>query len=271
MKGGEIRHIGRSWKAGKAGPSAVAFRAPGNAFFGPGDVWREMLIELTGPAGGQLDLDQLLTAADGPVRADREKLDGRECVRLRFSATYPSGAKERVTLWHDIGRNYLVCRVLVERPDLPTSRYSVLQVLDFIEPQPGVVFPVKVRREHFRNGEMFSATVATLTDVTINKLLPPDALALPQVPRGTTLHDRIEGKEGPIDSDWKPLGVMRPAAPPPLPPAPKVAPADAPAVPSTSEPVSTGRWVLSGSLVLLVLAAGVAVVSRVRARRNSTA
>ena len=60
MKGGEIRIVGRTWAAGKQTPTGTALRQPSTASFGICDAWGEMLIELNGPDGAQLDLDRIL-------------------------------------------------------------------------------------------------------------------------------------------------------------------------------------------------------------------
>ena len=268
MSNGELRHVGRHWVDNKTTLTAVARRYPGTEMFGSCDAWREMLIEMTGPEGGQLDLDRMLETTDGPVKADHDTLDGRACIRLRYSHTYRNGLKERATQWHDIGRNYLICKVLVEYPDSPTSSRGIMQVKDYIEPSPGVVFPIRVQRDHYRNGELSSATVTTLSDVVVNQPVSAAALALPALPPGTVLKDYIDNKEGPIDSDWKPLGPMKPLAPRPVPPvekAPTAQPTET--APSTAEPVSSARWVIAGSVAVLLVAVLLAVARRVRLRR----
>ena len=269
LREGEIRQVGRSWEAGKPSPTAVAYRSAGDTFLGPCDAWREMLIEISGPEGGQLTLDRTLDAAEGPVRADRDPLDGRDCIRLRYSRTYPTGAKENITQWHDVGRNYLICKMEVVYPNDASSMRSMLQVLDFIEPSPGVIFPVRVQREHFRKGEVFSVTVTTLSDVVINQPVLAASLALPPISRGTILHDRIEGNEGAVDSNWKPIGLMKPLTPRPVPPANRAPPADT--AQSTSEPVSSSRWILGASVAIILLAGCVVFVRRLRAGYRSVA
>lgn len=269
MKGGEIRTVGRTWATGKQAPTGIAIRQPGTALFGGCDVWTEMLIELTGPDSAQISLDRVFETADGPVRADRDTLDGRECIRLRYSHTFGRGTKEQTTQWHDVSRNYLICKLTVEYSDDPSSHRGVVQVTDFIEPSPGVVFPVRVRRDHYQKGELSQSRLTTLSGVVINKPIPATDLELPALPRGTILTDQIENKQGPVDSDWKPIGVMKPLAPvlPPANRAPLATPVES--GPSTSEPVSSSRWVIAGSVAVLLLAAGVALVRRLLAGRHS--
>ena len=233
------------------------------------DPWREMMIEISGPAGMQLSLDRLLEGADGPVKADRDILDGRPCVRLRFSQAYPGGAKYQITLWHDIGYNYLIRQMIAENLDRSQSR-GVCRVTDFVEPEPGVVLPVRVKREHYRGGELNQVTVASLTDVVINKPIPAAQLALPPIPSGIEFRDYIAGRIGVIDSNWSPIGPMK-ALPPPLLKLGTADPAAPDAAPSTAEPTSTARWVMLGSIAALVLALGLAVVGRLRRRRGPLA
>jgi len=268
IKGGEIRRVGRSWTLGKKSPTTVAVREPATAFLGPCDVWREMLLELTGPDGGQLDMDRTLESADGPIKADRDTLDGRASIRLRYTRTYPSGGKTRLTQWHEIGRNYLISKLIVEYPD-DSSVKGIVNVTDFVELSPGILFPIRVQRDQYRNGEITYTMVAALTDVEINKPVPESSLALPTIPRGTHLRDQIENKEGLVDSDWQPIGVMKPLAPRPVPPsnrAPLAAPVEG--TPSTSEPTSYALWIVRASALLLLLATGIAVGRRILFRRR---
>src|SRR5262249_21616158 len=141
-------------------------------------------------------------------------------------------------------------------------RRGVCQVTDFIEPEPGVVFPVRVRRDHYRGGELYETTATSLADVVINKPVPAAALSLPAIPPGTALTDQLEGRRGRIDSTWNWTGPTTP-----LRRVVKVGPGDAGvtgAAPSPSEPTSTARWVLLVSVAVLLLAAGLVVARRFR-------
>lgn len=270
MKGGEIWQVSRSWSGSAKAPKALTIRKPGDTNFGMCDVWREMLIEMTGPAGKQLDLERCLESADGPIRADLDKLDGRRCVRLRYFELYPTGAKTRVTQWHEISRNYLIVKMVIEYPEDPSSFRDVIELTEFVEPSPGVVFPVVAQRQHYKKGELFQSRVTRLTNVEINKPLAASELALPSVPRGTALRDYIENKEGPVDSALKPIGSMRALSPRPVPAAESAPPAKPlDVMPSTSEPVTPGRFVIACSLGILVVATGVALARRSRTRRHS--
>jgi hypothetical protein len=271
MSGGEIRRLGRFWTKGQSVPNGVASRYNADTFFGSGDVWREMLIELTGPGGGQLSLDRMLDAAEGSVRANREVLDGRDCVRLRHTHTIGKTTKEQVTQWHDVGRNYLISKIVVEYPNDREDSRGVLQVTDWTEPIPGVIFPTQVRAEHTSKGAVYSATVTTLSNVVINKPVPASALALPSPPRGTVLSDHIDNLEGPIDSDWKPIGKLKTLSQQPIlrpQEAPRAQPAES--TQSGSEPTSSARWVLIGSVAILLTVAGLVIGRRVRAARQTT-
>lgn len=271
VKAGEIRNLGRHWDVKKPSLSGIAIRHPGDRFVTFCDAWREMLIEQSPPAGG-LGLDRVLETADGPVRADEDKLDGNPCIRLRYTHLHGSRSKEAVSQWHDIGRNYLIRQIVSEYPESPISSRNVLRVTDFVEPSPGVVFPVRVQRDHYKNGELYETTVSTLTDVVINKPVPASALALPPVPQGTILKDYIENKEGPINSDWKPIGPMKPMAPRPVLPAER-APTAMPTetAQSAAEPVSFARWVIIGSIAVLLVTAMAAAARRIQlARRPAT-
>lgn len=274
IKPGEILRLGRNWAKGKSLPTGVAFRDSPKGPSGFCDVWVFMMIE-THEQGG----DRPHGADPGSIRADRNTLDGRECVRLRYTITHAKGSTSRYTQWHDVGRNYLIIQAVSEYTGGDSAaRRFVVRATEFIEPSPGVVFPTRVTRDAYREGELDNAAVVTLADVVINQPVPASAFALPAVPAGTKLMDRIDNKEGPIDSNWKPAGEMKPLPPPPTsppehPPPPKPQwPTPLDTTPSAAEPVSSARWVIGGSVAVLLVAAVLAVVRRVWvSRRTATA
>lgn len=237
LKGGEIRQVGRTWA--KGGVKVSAGKLAGSGPLAYCDAWREMMIEMQGPGLSRLSLDRILEDADGPVSADRVTLDGRPCVRLRFSQAFPMGVKYNVTQWHDIGYNYLIRKAVAENPASPPSR-SVSQVTDFIEPEPGIVLPVRVKSDFYTDGELKQTKVVTLTDVVINKPVPAASLALPPIPSGIELQDKITMRVGRVDSNWNWIGSTR-ELPPPLIKLGSSDPADPDAAPSTAEPTSTAR------------------------------
>lgn len=263
MKAGEIRQVARTWKDSKL-ERVVAARRGGDGLFCRFDAWRGMMIGMTGPNSGLLDLDAFLAVTDGPIRADLDTLDGRSCVRLRFSMTGATGWKASTSQWHDIGQNYLIRRRVVDYAGSPAFR-TIEQVVDFAEHHPGVVFPTGVRSEHYRGGKLHSVEQMILTDLVINKPIPATLLALPAVPHGTLLKDRLNGRQGPIDSGWKPMGPMTPLDPPVVKAMPPSDVTDA--EPSATESKPFAVWLLSGSLVVTTAAVGLLVVRRLRATR----
>ncbi len=267
LKDGEIRQVGRAWAKGGLKVSAV--RRAASSPFAFCDAWREMMIEMNGPGLTRLSLDRFLEDADGPISADRVTLDGRPCVRLRFSQIHPMGVKYNITQWFDIGHNYLIRKAVAENPASPPSR-SVAEVTDFIEPEPGVVLPVRVKSDHYTDGELKQTRVVTLTDVVVNRPVKATAFALPAIPSGTELRDSITMRMGRVDSNWNWIGATK-ELPPPLIKLGSADPANPDAAPSTSEPPSTARLVLLVSATVIIIAAVVTVFACLRRRREQPA
>src|SRR5205823_2937446 len=60
VKGGEIRQVGRSEWAGGRPQYHKVLRRPATDFLSICDIWREMMIDLVGPEGGQVSFDRWL-------------------------------------------------------------------------------------------------------------------------------------------------------------------------------------------------------------------
>jgi hypothetical protein len=255
-KNDEVRQVGRSWGAGK-GVQYMATRKPASDFFCTCDAWRQMMIDIPGPNGGQLSYDRLLEVSSRPPEARRDTLDGRACIRVSLTMVSDAGVEQHVTLWHDVGYNYFVRKLVATIG----ADKGVRRITEFAEPSPGIVFPVRCQGEHFRDGELLGSEATTLKDLVINKPLPDALLVLPSIPRDTTLQDKVLGLTGPIDSGWNPIGPMKP-----LPkavhagPAPGAVPAHT--APSTAERIASSWWVVAASFGVLLLAAVIALIRR---------
>jgi hypothetical protein len=90
-----------------------------------------------------------------------------------------------------------------------------------------------------------------MSALAVNSDVSSDALRLPEFPRGTVLHDRINETKYQIDSEWQQIG---PASPDRRLKVATPAPVQSEFLSqSKSEGRSSARWLLSLSLSLLVV------------------
>jgi hypothetical protein len=264
VKGGEIRGVDRAkWSAGR--PQLFgASRRPATDFLSGCDVWREMMLELAGPDGGQLPYDRVLEVARVSA-ASRRRKDGREYVIVPLAFTSSRGQESRAVPWHDVGCNYLIRKLEASYPGTETS--GIVTVTEFAEPRPGVFFPVRCTREDLRDGKLRAVRVTSLTDVRVNEPIPPDSLSLPAIPSGTILYDTIDGTKGKVGADWRPIGPRRKAIGTLLTSPSAPAGGSAWEAPSSSEPDSPWWWVAALSGGGLALSLGYLLVRRLRGGR----
>lgn len=221
------------------------------------DVWRHMYLEF----------DVLLPHANGTPRAKRERTEGRDCVRVTMNITVQvSGTEIQHTFWFDVGRNYL----LWKRVDTVKQHRGEQQILEFIEPQPGVFFPTKKVGKSFHGREQRGQDFFTLADVRINEPVAKGIFELPRVPRGTMCTDWIKKQRYPIDATWQQTSGSR-AEPFEL----SVAPVSSPgqrgfSAPSTTESRSWTFWIAPASLAVLALAGAIWLYRRYRSRPLET-
>ncbi len=264
VKGGETRVVSRlKWSAGKP-RYHDARRRPASDLVCLCDLWREMLIELVVAGGGQVPYDSMLEATREYAATRRERREGRAFVKV--SRTYNSSGDEvRLTLWHDVGCNYLIRKLDSYYPKYGSG--GTATITEFAEPQPGVFVPVRAVIETTSYTKQKSVRVTSVADLRVNETMSPATLALPPIPNGTVLDDTIRGANGKVRSDWQPVGpqektygvqVGASASP------------DESSVwdaPSTSEPTSVWWWVTAVAGGMLAISLGLLLVSRVRAAR----
>jgi hypothetical protein len=214
LAGSEIRQVGRGRRPEGSGYSYNALRKPATDFFCACNAWSQMLIEFRGPRGGQHEFDRFLEFAKDPPKLKKETLDGRECIRLTMSYDMEMGEEAQITLWHDIGYNYLVRKLAAKYTK--TGGSGEMELSDFLESPPGVFLPTKCRKQTSLHGKQVSGSVTTLSDVRINEPIPPGVFQLPSIPRGTIMSDWVQGTKYPVDENWRSIGRAEPIAKVPL-------------------------------------------------------
>ncbi len=214
------------------------------------DVWRHMFLEF----------DLYSQGAKGTPRVQRERVDGRDCVRVTM--TVLRGVESQVEFWFDVGRNYLIWKRVVSAKEFRSED----EIVEFIEPQPGVFFPTKRVAKSFRGREQNIQAVITLSNVRINEPIAKAVFELPRVPSGTMCSDLIKKQLYPIDETWQQV------------PGSRAEPYDQVAVPygspgqtgftaqSTAEGRSWTYWIAPASLAVLALAGAAWLYRRYRSR-----
>lgn len=263
LKNSEIRQVGQG-----AGPQPGqmhygAARKATTEFLSRVDVWRAMMIDFGGPNGGCYDLDRFLDFAKEPPRANRERKDGRDCIRIDIRLVSNTGVENDITLWHDIARNYLVCKEMMV--DKTSSYKSGGNISEFAEPLPGLFVPIKYHGEYFRGDELICMIDITLSDLQVNKPIPKSMFQLPAIPSGTELLDHIQGKRYPIDANWQPIGTSQPLVIQRFPGKSDNLGSEYHSQ-STAEARSFSWWLVTGSLMVLVSACVYSIYRRFRSR-----
>jgi hypothetical protein len=263
LKDSEIRQVGRGTDPQGGQVRYAANRRAATQTLGMLDVWTEMIIDFPAPNARHCDFDRFLESAKQSPQASREWKDGRECVRLDLNIVFTTGNEYKVILWHDVARNYLVWKKMMLEKSTPILE---AEVLEFREPLPGIFVPVKCRQQSFRDGEQDTFAITTLSEVQINKPIPGSVFQLPPIPSGTVLRDEIQRTSYPIDENWRPIGPATPLSQPMLLPDDSGKLESRYHSQSTTEPISLGRWLLSGSLVVLIAACVCLVYRHFRSR-----
>jgi hypothetical protein len=209
LKDGEIRQVGRAMEPRSKKDYYSVKRRTAVEILAQCDVWTKMLIDFPGPDGGHYDFDRSLEFAKGQPRASRVKEDGHNSIRLTMNCVSTTGIEYYVTLWHDVDRNYLVWKKTATNDRY--SNRSENEILEFVEPVPGVFIPTKCSGQWFgEDGELASREEITLSDIEVNKPIPASVFQLPAIPSGTLLDDHIRGVRYPINENWQPIGPERP-------------------------------------------------------------
>jgi hypothetical protein len=263
IQGMHVRQVHTRWAKGSA--------QEGQGSFGHGkfkvrsDPWRFALFKFAGHERKDIPFQQLLANPHQVEAAEKVRAEGRELIHLALSHKLA-----QLELWFDPSVNYLV-RKYRARAD-PFELVESVQ--RFEEVRPGLFFPMVVKSEWRQQGKHVWYRTVTFTNVTINEPFPAELREL-RFPADLTVQDYDKGelkktdKNGEptlpaTDSDGNPLKLV--IAPP------MVSPPTKPMTPSTTqeEPRSWTRWLLPGSLSLLVVGGGLALIRKLRARRTVT-
>jgi hypothetical protein len=265
IRNGQCKQVGREWKNGRAEYFAVL--ESGVQYFSWGDLWQQMLINQFDPEGNRCDYDMVLDRIAKAAHVSRDRVEGRDCIRIEVEEKTKLGFTKVLKIWHDVGKNYFIRKI--ESYDLadPKDR-DTAEVTEFLEPAPGIVLPVKCRVNSFRADKLAKSYETVLSDIQLNQPFAESIMALPSVPKGTELQDSIRGKRGPIGPDWNTIGPTTTMERRTLPPVSENVGAARGGKPTESEPWSITQYVLYGSIVAFVLCVTILYL-RKRAAQNA--
>jgi hypothetical protein len=259
LKDSEIRQVGRP-RIPNDQRRYGAGRSSSADLLGLCDLWRDMLVEFVGPSGNRYDFDRFLGLTKRQPRANKDTIDGRDCIRvsMKYDAA-EMGGESSFTFWHDINCNCLIRKEVATFGD-KDSLYEH-EILEFREAAPGVFVPLCSRFRQYDKGELRQERMTTLSNVHVNEAIARDVCVLPPVPAGTVLTDHIEGTIYPIDENWKRIGPATPLELTPVGPTTSSAGAASPnrsPAPANEyrgqlaeEPKSDAPWVLLAAVVIL--------------------
>lgn len=245
----DIRIVSRfDWVQGE--PTRVeASRLPGNDLTSWCDVWGHMVLDMKGPHGEIESYETLVAQAKKLDPCRRITWNNRPCIQVVFHELNKANEELTTTFIHDIGYNYLVVETIGKTSYDRTVKYQKT-MSDIGEFAPGIFFPSKTISQAEKNGKITSKSTTTLNQITINSPLKEESLALPEIPDGTPLEDRVAGIKGTIDSNWnwiEQTGKTKPL---------EVVPSRNPTNfegPTVSEPTSSWNWgILAGGGLLLL-------------------
>jgi hypothetical protein len=213
-----------------------------------------MLLSLKSPDGNFADLEELIAASTSKVEVATRQLDGDECVAIAFALVSKTGSQSEYIYWLARSKNYLIQQIDCIRD----RQYAYKRkITSWDEPIPGVIVPIASELTALKDGKIWDGRKAILSGVVVNKPIPASVMALPPLPRGSLLTDKIAGVQGNVDANWQPIGKMKPYVPVVLPSQAVRLDAAEHTTQSTTEPTSTGTWIVLASLGLLIAGLGV--------------
>lgn len=207
IRNGQCKSVGRSWSGEKIEYSATIFSEV--QYFSWGDIWRRMAIDHSDQDGRRCNYDMVLDRIGKNARLARDRIAGRECVRIEVAEKHKSGRTMMLKMWHDVGYNYLVRKFESYDISDPTNR-NVVEISEFVEAAPGIVVPTKCQLDVIRADHTERSYVTEISDVRLNQPIDETAFDLPSIPKGTNFQDFIRGTSGQIGHDWKTEGPTTP-------------------------------------------------------------
>lgn len=271
VRDGEARGVGKRWtKDGIVQHNGV--RSSAAKPYSLGEVWPTLLLSTDGPGGTVMPHDELYARAKRPPQASKVTLDGRECVKVEVAYDVQGFDKPleiNLAVWHDVQRNSLVLRR--EYRQVGGDVLHAFQILEFQEPAPGVVVPVKSQIKVFGGSKLVSESEVSLRNVRVNTAIPEQSLALPPLPHGSHVSDRITEQDYTADSNWNRIGPATAA------PAMRIQSGtldgDLFSQPSVNEPPGFPQWIILASVAVFAVAVlwfGVRIIRRrIRAKNVS--
>ena len=265
INSGSARSVWRNWTQSRV-EQAATLQTSGE-YISHGEVYLHMHLHgFPGPTSRKLSLEELYDLPGAQVRLSGVNLNDRECVLAEMRHAI-AGSRVVVKHWHDVGHGYLIVRRELRGED--DDELLVAEVSDFQE-QNGARFPARRRLRSIRGKALRREFLLILADVKINTPVPDKDLTLPPVPAGTECTDFTKMQVYRIGVDWKQSGPSRPHVVMSISAGPVDAAPDDPAREvSGAEQRGTFPWLLAASAGILICAALLTIVRRVKARRDS--
>jgi hypothetical protein len=241
----EIREIARNRK-GTGQPEWVTSRRAISRFQHPADAWYKVFGSFSAH----------LLSSKGTARATRERVDGRDCIRVTMRLA--GGSVSEFSF--DVTRNFLIWQKVIT-----DNNARNINEPELVEWQPGVFFPTRIVGKNLDGRRVTHEGTVVFADLRINEPIPESIFEMPAVPIGTRCEDYVVKEQYPIDSTWKRVagGKSEPIQTEVIiEPAPQD---EAHKIQSTAESGSWTRWIAPVCAVTLVLSASVWFYRRRRA------
>ncbi len=232
----------------------------------PGDVWLAMLIDHYDPDTSRCNYDKVLDQIEKLAKLSRVSIGGRDCILIEYQHKNKYERTIVRKVWHDIGRNYLICKFEYYEITHPNDRV-IVEVVEFLEVTAGVIVPVKNDTKAYRDNEVIRHNTLELTDIQVNQRIPESIFVLPSIPLGTELQDLTRGTSGPVGPDWKGVGSTKQRITVTLPPERSDV---LTGQPTASEPWTLNQYLLYGSLLMFVICMAALWLRRRRASGNTS-
>jgi hypothetical protein len=250
----DSRHCSLNTSRASQGGSTPAYAnvtADAGGALGPHDAFCQGLLLLQGVGAKRaMTFDDLLNLHPELETAERRTEHGIDYIVVQLKLVL-----NRQQLWFQPSANYLIQRQILTYKNnfgpQPQEERTENVVTKFIEVQPGVFFPERVRCNYAYHRGVFGGTrEAAFSHVKINAPLPATTFDL-QFPAGTHVSDRTKGKQYVADAHGQPVEV------PPL-------------TQTGEEPPSWIDWILFGGAGILAMAMAVRGWRTFRPARRST-
>lgn len=245
--------------AGKPHQTATLRRRHGKEM-GVCDPWVRALLVLNVP--GSIDyvpFEELLTKATRVRKVERRKTEGTEVVVVNLffdrSNDQPTPSTWDVAIHFDPALNYLVRKTLYVGSIKKITYRREDEIVRFKTCEPGVFFPEKGAGRSGPDGKTDLEYTAEFTEIQVDQPVPDEVFGF-QFPNGIILRDKIRGTKYPVDAQGNQIGPAEeiPSHRVPPPPVDGLSVSEGARTETQDEPHSRSRWILPGSLGILLLA-----------------